>query len=357
MKTLLLAPELFASQGGISRILRLYLKALCDLSEPDGEVGLVVLNDVQLDSRELRAYGNDHLVVWNACGKDRIRFVRGALAEAPRFETIICGHIGQLPVAWLCRRRNRNLKYILVAHGLEVWRRFNLVEKLALRSADQVWCVSEYTRRQVIQNSGIREEKTFVLPNALDPLFLQETEATGNRPEPIILTISRLCHADRYKGVDLLIQALPEIRRRIPGATLRVIGRGDDLPRLQQLAAAAGVSEAVRFLGFVGDREMKDELRQCRLFALPSEREGFGLVYLEAMAYGKPCVGAAAGGVPEVISPETGLLCPYGDVPALAQTCAKALETTWDAEAIRRRAAVFSYSNFRDRMQRLLARP
>jgi phosphatidyl-myo-inositol dimannoside synthase len=356
MKTLLLAPELFASQGGISRILRLYLKALCDLSEPDGEVGLVVLNDVQLDSRELRAYGNDHLVVWNACGKDRIRFVRGALAEAPRFETIICGHIGQLPVAWLCRRRNRNLKYILVAHGLEVWRRFNLVEKLALRRADQVWCVSEYTRRQVIQNSGIREEKTFVLPNALDPLFLQETEATGNRPEPIILTISRLCHADRYKGVDHLIEALPQIRGRVPGAQLKIIGRGDDLPRLQELAARHGVADAVRFLGFVGDREMKDELSHCRIFALPSEKEGFGLVYLEAMAFGKACVGARAGGVPEVITPDAGLLCDYGDVAGLARTCAAALEREWDPAAIRRRAGAFSYPVFRDQVKALLAK-
>jgi phosphatidyl-myo-inositol dimannoside synthase len=354
MKTLLLAPEMFSSEGGIPRILRLYLKALCELSGPNDEVRLVTLNDVQIDSRELRTYASDRLVSWNACGRDKLRFVRGAIAEAPNVDRIVCGHVAQLPAAWLCKKKNRRLKYVFIAHGFEVWRRFNLTERIALKGAHQAWCVSEYTRQQLLENSRLAEQKTLVLPNALDPTFVDEAPQSRGGAEPIILTIARLSAADSYKGIDHLIDALPEIRRRVPHATLRVIGRGDDLPRLQQLAASAGVAESVRFLGYIGDKEMKAELKQCRIFALPSEREGFGLVYLEAMAYGKPCVGADAGGTPEVLSPDSGLLCPYGNVEALAAACAQALQTSWNPDAIRARAAAFSYPVFKDRLKALL---
>jgi glycosyltransferase involved in cell wall biosynthesis len=176
----------------------------------------------------------------------------------------------------------------------------------------------------------------------------------ANVAAPVILTISRLTYSDRYKGVDHLIQAMPAIREKIPGARLRVIGRGDDLPRLQKLATPLG--DAVQFLGYVSDETIKSEIAAARIFALPSEREGFGLVYLEAMAQGKPCVGAHAGGAPEVIDAASGLLIPFGDVPALASACVDALTRKWSVDAIRARAAEFSYANFRNRLQSLVAR-
>lgn len=354
MKTLLLAPELFASEGGISRILRLYLKALCDLAEPSGEVRAVVLNDVVIDSRELRTYATDRLTSWAACRRNRTSFVRAALSEARGVDLIICGHIGQLPVAWLARKRYRTPKYVLVAHGLEVWRRFGLVERAALRGAAQVWCVSEYTRSELTRNCPLRADQTVVLPNGLDPAFDEVLPKAAPSNAPVLLTVSRLSQADCYKGIDHLITAMPAVRQAVPGAMLRIVGRGDDLPRLQELAASLGLAGVVHFLGYISDQTMSDEFTRCRAFALPSEREGFGLVYLEAMAHGKPCIGALAGGTPEVITPASGLLTPYGDVQKLAAACIRALNAPWDTQAIQARSRHFSYVNFRERLSQLL---
>jgi phosphatidyl-myo-inositol dimannoside synthase len=112
--------------------------------------------------------------------------------------------------------------------------------------------------------------------------------------------------------------------------------------------------DAVEFLGFVSDEELQSQLRQCALFALPSKKEGFGLVFLEAMAQGRPCIGAQAGGIPEVITPETGILVEYGDVPQLAAGCLVALQRSWDAQAILDRAHEFAYPRFRERMAAML---
>jgi phosphatidylinositol alpha-1,6-mannosyltransferase len=167
--------------------------------------------------------------------------------------------------------------------------------------------------------------------------------------------VTRLTYNDRYKGVQSMIEAMPAIRAAVPGAILRIIGRGDDLPRLQTLRHKLGLGDAVQFLGFVPDRQLAVELRTCRLFALPSKKEGFGLVFLEAMAHGRPCLGARAGGIPEVITNDTGVLVDYGDVPGIAAASVAALNRPWDEAAILRRALEFSYSPFKERLAKLLA--
>src|SRR5450756_1074127 len=118
---------------------------------------------------------------------------------------------------------------------------------------------------------------------------------------------------------------MPAIRAAVPGTTLRIVGRGDDLPRLRSLRNQLGVADAVEFLGFINDKRLAAELRSCRLFALPSKKEGFGLVFIEAMAHGRPCLGARAGGIPEVITEDTGVLVDYGDVPGIAAAASAAL--------------------------------
>jgi glycosyltransferase involved in cell wall biosynthesis len=196
-----------------------------------------------------------------------------------------------------------------------------------------------------------------VLPNALDPWFEIAAGVPLATCPPVILVVTRLTLADRYKGVEHLIEAMPAIRKAVPEATLRIIGRGDDLPRLQSLRNKLGLISAVEFLGYVNDRRMDAELRSCRLFALPSEKEGFGLVFLEAMAHGRPCLGARAGGIPEVINADSGVLAEFADVRGIALAAIGALRRDWNEEAILNRARHFSYSPFKERLASILASP
>ena len=130
-----------------------------------------------------------------------------------------------------------------------------------------------------------------VQPNALDPQFEAGVTPTPALEPGVILAVSRLVTADSYKGVDHLIAAIPAIRAAVSGARLRVIGDGNDRPRLEALAAEQPPG-GVEFMGRVSDRALREHLASCQLFALPSRSEGFGLVYLEAMANGKPCIAA-----------------------------------------------------------------
>ena len=352
-RTLLIAPEIFASEGGIARILRAYLKALCDLAPPGGAVRLLALNDSRIASFDFRRSANDRLEEWFVCSRDKSRFVRAALRLSRGCDRLVCGHVAQLPVAWLAKRLNPRLRYYLVAHGIEVWRPFNFTERLALRGAERILCVSDFTRRELLKNCPLPEGRAVVLHNTLDPWF----EIAPGRPlatcPPAILVVTRLSAADHYKGVESMIEAMPAILAAIPAAKLRIIGRGDDLPRLQSLRDKLNLTDAVEFLGFVDDPRLAQELRECRLFALPSKKEGFGLVFLEAMAHGRPCLGARAGGVPEVITPGTGVLVDYGDVPGIATASVQSLQRVWDENVILARAREFSYPNFRAKLAEL----
>ena len=333
-----------------------WVKALCDLAGSERAVRLLALNDTVVDSGDLRRYGSERLDDWYVCSRKKDRFVKAALRMSRGCDTVICGHVAQLPVALAARCLNPRLRYYLVAHGIEVWRRFSLAERLALRRAEKILCVSDFTRRELLRQCPLPDGRAVVLHNALDPYMEVRPGPPLAGTPPVILTITRLNFADRYKGVDLLIEAMPAIRQSVPAATLRVIGRGDDLPRLQKLCRRLKLEGAVEFLGFVSDEDMATELDRCHLFALPSSREGFGLVFLEAMAHGRPCLGARAGGIPEVITPETGMLVEAGDVAALAAACREALQRPWDAAAILRRADDFSYPQFKRRLAALLSR-
>lgn len=356
MNMLLLAPELFATDGGIPRILRLYLKALCELAGSDDQVRFVALNDGVIDSYDLRRYSNCHLDQWQACNRSKAHFIRKSLRYALKSDHLICGHVAQLPVAWFAHCLRPSLQYYLVAHGIEVWRSFTFAERLALRGAHRIFCVSEHTRREMLKHISLNETRVVVLPNALDPFFEVSVGQPLSACLPVILTVTRLTYADRYKGVDSLIEAMPAVRVAVPGATLRIVGRGDDLPRLQALAKQHGVLQAgVEFLGFLDDRELDAELRACRLFALPSKSEGFGLVFLEAMAHGRPCLGARAGGAPEVITEETGVLVEFGNAAAIATGCIAGLQRNWHEAAMLDRARHFSYSPFKQQLASLLA--
>jgi phosphatidyl-myo-inositol dimannoside synthase len=356
MNTLLLAPELFTTDSGIPRILRLYLKALCEAAGPGDRVRFVTLNDTSIDSADLRPYSiASALERWEACCRDKRRFVRNTLLLSGGTRLIICGHVAQLPVAWLARLLRPGLLYALVAHGIEVWRPFTFWERRALKGAWRVFCVSEFTRGELLKNVRLDPARVVVLPNALDPELQPDgiDSASITTSQPVILTVSRLASSDSYKGVDHLIQAMPAVLASAPGTKLRIVGRGDDIHRLQNLVREYRVDAAVEFAGFVNDAQLRHELTRCTVFALPSQKEGFGLVYLEAMSHGKPCIAADAGGAPEVITPESGLLVPYADVPALATACATALTTPWDASAIRACAQRFSYSVFKEHLHRL----
>ena len=347
MRTLLITPELLTSNGGIPRIMRLYARALSDMPRESGSFAFLSLGDHTVDSTDLRRYTGDNLSTWAISSGHRGRFIKRALRWAGRFDHVICGHIHLLPVARTMKLLNPRLTYDLVAHGIEVWTKPSLLQRLALRSVRKALCVSDYTRKRLIEVSGLSESKTLVLHNGLDSCFpILETASEPPSP-PLVLTVSRLCKSDDYKGIDHLIGAMVLLRKKIPSARLRIIGAGDDMRRLRRLAEKEGLSACVEMPGHVSDADLSRSFAECSAFALPSTGEGFGLVFIEAMAQGRPCLGVTAGGVPEVITKESGVLVAPRDPKAIAEGLDQILTSRWNRQAILARAREFSYGNFK----------
>jgi phosphatidyl-myo-inositol dimannoside synthase len=246
--------------------------------------------------------------------------------------------------------------YAVFLHGIEAWNALTPAERDALAAAELRLANSRYTAQRIM------DAHPEIGPVVACPLALMPgNEAVGDcgveaRASNVVLTVGRMNRTERYKGHDQLIDAWPHVVERVPGAQLVIAGNGDDLPRLQNEAAAGRAARNIRFTGFVS-REQLDELyRSASLFALPSRGEGFGLVYLEAMSYGLPCVGAihdAAGEV--IVDGQTGRLVDQADLAGLADAIATLLV---DGDSRRRMGqagrsrvlAEFSFEQFRARV-------
>jgi len=225
-------------------------------------------------------------------------------------------------------------KVALVAHGMEITKnghrpRRQTGLRWAFGSADVAFAVSRFTRDRIL-DAGVAPDHVRVLPCGVNPELFRPRDAAAARrrfgfgERPVLLTLARLVSR---KGHDLVIRALPELRRAVPDL-LYVIAGPENRPyeeRLRGLARDCGVGEAVRFSGYVEPDALPDLYAASDVYAMPSRQiagdgnfEGFGISYLEANACGVPVVGAATGGVPDaILDGETGYLVPPDDVPLL----------------------------------------
>lgn len=194
------------------------------------------------------------------------------------------------------------------------------------RGAHRVVVPSRYSAKVAVREYGLDPRRIRVVPEALD---LAPWRALVADPPPLPKTPTLLSVARQYprKDTATLIRALPMVRRQVPDLRLRVLGGGPELPRLQALATELGVSEVVSFEGPLPEDEMvRRAYFQAHLFCLPSRQEGFGIVFLEAMAAGLPVVAARAAAVPEVVRHgETGILVPPGSPDALSSAILRLL--------------------------------
>jgi glycosyltransferase involved in cell wall biosynthesis len=225
---------------------------------------------------------------------------------------------------------------------------------------------SSDTLQKLIQIQHVDSARTRRLPWPLNPDFVQlaeqrEFSLPANFPQGrVILTIGRAAASEQYKGTDSLIQAVAQLSAAIPDLHLVAVGGGDDLDRLKNLAADSAAAGRVHFLQGLSRAEIAGCYSRCEIFALPSAGEGFGLVFLEAMAFGKPVVAAASGGAVDLVQDgENGLLVPVRDAAALTSALRRLLEHTALRQALGAKGAAvvrerYSFESFRAELEILL---
>jgi phosphatidyl-myo-inositol dimannoside synthase len=223
-----------------------------------------------------------------------------------RTDIVFCGHLYMAPLVWLIARL-RGARLILQMHGVEVWPRPSRLQRAATEAADLVLCVSRHTRACVLGWAAIPPERVVVVPNTVMEEFTpgdghELRAALGIEGMRVLLTVGRMDSRDRYKGHDRVIAAIPDLVQRGYDIVYVIIGEGDDRARLKQLAREIEVAERVRFLGAVVTRQLVEAYRMADLFVMPSAGEGFGIVFLEAMASGTPALGLDAGGARDALA-------------------------------------------------------
>jgi glycosyltransferase involved in cell wall biosynthesis len=222
-----------------------------------------------------------------------------------------------------------------MVYGIEAWVSLPLPKRMALRRADRVITISEFSCQQVAKRQGVRVERMASLPCALDEsLTTVQPASTGPHElltdgQRVILTVARMLSSERYKGHDVILQALPSVLLRVPNLTYVIVGEGDDRSRIEALADSLGLRPHVIFTGHVSDSELVALYHRSEIFALPARTvladqeakgEGFGIVFLEAMAFGKPVIGPNFGAPTEFIRDgENGLLVDPDSVTSVAE--------------------------------------
>ena len=217
-------------------------------------------------------------------------------------------------------------KSAVCAHGIEVWEKVPRVRRNALQNATRVLTPTKSTAESVVDVQGVAASRVRVLPWALDPDFetklvgLAGVSVPGDFPKGrVVLSVGRWDSTERYKGMDTLIKALPRLLLHRPEVQLVLVGEGDDQAWLENIARDSGVQKHVHFMSGLTYGQLSACYAAAEIFALPSRGEGFGLVYLEAMARGKPVIAGAHGGAPEVVRDGvTGYLVQHGETEQLA---------------------------------------
>ena len=205
-------------------------------------------------------------------------------------------HAHLAPLALMLAMRGAPVAVFL--HGIEVWTPLRRREAAAFERAAALIANSHHTAAR-FRDANPRFADRMV---AVCHLGVGPSPATVAQPpiDGYALVVGRLVADERYKGHDALIDAWPAVCARVPGARLVVVGDGDDRARLERLADQRGIGDRVVFTGRVSDAELAGWYDRAAFFAMPSRNEGFGLVYMEAMRAGKPCI-AARGAAEEII--------------------------------------------------------
>lgn len=288
-------------------------------------------------------------------GDPRTALALRRLAAEPGIEILQThGYKANVLAALVARTVRR--PWVAFVHG-ETWedskvRAYFALERLAIRRADRVVVVCQQMAR-ALAASGVPEERIRVIHNAclVDPIHEPDVPAADDGTGPVIGVVGRL---SPEKGVDIACRVHRQVVGRCPGARLWIVGEGPEKARLQKEVARLGIASSVDWFDF--QEQLSPLYRRMTVLLIPSRSEGLPNVALEAMAYGMPVVGAAVGGVPEVVTDaSTGFVVSRGDVEAMA---GRVLELLNDAALRHRlgrhaREAVFSRFSPTARYQKL----
>lgn len=344
--------------GGVQTAARNTAAALASIATTyDWECAFLSLNDAR-GVHEATAAGTRFQ--FRGFARSKASFVLESLRLArSKPKMIFVAHPNLGPAAATMKIVASQSRVIAGTHGVEVWKPLPALRRSSLRKADLVVAPSSHTMLKLAEIQNVPHAKIRKLVWPLDPCFLEFATCPAKLAPPsgfpsgaIILSVGRWSASERYKGADLLIQSIPELSHNFPDTQLVLVGPGDDVPRLRHEAQSRGIAEQVHFFTRVSQAELAACYSRADIFALPSTGEGFGLVFLEAMAFSKPVVAVNAGGTPDVVENDRHGLLVGPNVAEISRSLEKLLSDPALCEQLgacgrSRVLTEFSFKNFR----------
>lgn len=333
--------EILSCEGGIQSYVRDIFQAyqnLTNFTEPDdyfSESDILLLRDGKdcknpYQSKSIKFYYFKSQSIW--LGRLRLGITLLWLLLKKQPKQVFCGHINLAPlVQILCVPLG--IPYTVLTYGKEVWEPLPNKYQQALKQATKILTISRYSRDRCCESNHLDPEKFQLLPCMVDGdkfipglLPVDLIEGYNLQRAKVLMTVARLWSGDPYKGVDVTIRSLPIVLQSFSEVKYLIIGQGDDQTRLAKLAQDLGVGEKVIFAGFVPTEDLVKHYQVADAYVMPSQ-EGFGIVYLEAMACGLPVLsGDGDGSADPLQDGKLGWRVPHRDPEAVANACIEMLK-------------------------------
>ncbi len=372
MKIHVWVPDYAAAIGGIQTFSRFFVRGLRDVF-PDAWIAVFSKNDSSYPDFTKEPANDVTPFGWWQIRLRTFAFsvvlFRRAMGDRP--DLIICTHSNFAPLARVTQRF-MGTPYWVVGHGVEVWEVPNASIRKALRAANGLLAVSQFTRDRMAATLNMPGEKIAILPDTFDsekfqpiakPRFLLKRYQL--RPDiPVILTLARLDASEQYKGYDQVLRAMPLVLKRFPDARYILAGHGHDRPRIESLVRKLGLTGSVTLTGYVADHELASHYNLCDVFVMPSKGEGFGIVFLEALGCGKPIIAGNKDASPEaLLNGKLGVLVDPDNPREIADAVIQILSRSHpnkllqEPEMLRREVIeAYGYERFVERLREILSK-
>lgn len=367
-KTLFLTLRVFSATGGIEKVCRIMGKALYEDSiKNDGLVLIRSMYDRQEDS-----FDNDYFPseIFKGFGVNKLLFIKEMVRAGTTSDVVILSHINLLLIGWLIKRVSPQVKLILLAHGIEIWYPLKKRKRHMLHYCDHILAVSSHTKKIIMEQHSIHGTKCSVLNNCLDPFLPPPDLKRDNtsllkkygfsKEDKILMTLTRLSSKERYKGYDKVIEAMEMLKEKYPDLKYLVAGSYDGREKefIDHLILQSGLQDNIVMPGFIKEEDLHDHFAMSDMYIMPSRKEGFGIVFIEAMYYGLPVIaGNIDGSADALLDGRLGQLVDPGDAGGIASAIANILENknsfSPDRNLLQRH---FSYEAYKEKLDHVLCK-
>lgn len=358
MNILFITLGIIQDKGGIGRFNQLVLHSFSEYVNTDDSVRVNILSlwDEPEDLKE--KYSG---MQFYACGRKKLLFLLQflRLIIATPITHMIFGHA--ILFGLIAFSKIKNCYTSLIVYGIDAWEKPSYLQRIIISElVNRIISISDYTVLKMAKSYGIDLDRFVLLPCAMEisegsahPQFSLDNE------KYIILTVSRLSRKAMHKNVDKVIKALPIILRKYPNLLYRVVGTGDWEEELIKLGKSLNLENHIEFLGELTDQDRDFYYSKADIFVLPSEGEGFGIVFLEAWKFHLPVITSKFGAAPEVVRDGIDGFC----IDPTPEDIAKTVLHLLSNEELRKRMGEsgnkrlkekYSYQSFKKRLWGLL---